>query len=141
MNSDLFLFPSNHVREVGDDPTALLALMIGPRVSGCWLHSLPLVDGGTASVSAQAWSLSGASGGAVKRNRGRSFGLIQSFIKRAFRHVFLFAFNDYLLDNYCGPRPGLGSEPTRQRACSYEVYMAGAEEGCGETQRGVRDRE
>lgn len=79
--------------------------------------------------------------GAVKRNRGRSFGLIQSFIKRAFRHVFLFAFNDYLLDNYCGPRPGLGSEPTRQRACSYEVYMAGAEEGCGETQRGVRDRE
>lgn len=130
MNSDLFLFPKNHVKEGGvGNLMALLALMSGQELSGCWLHMLFLTDGRTAVRLCLGFDCPcGHVKGGVKRNKRRVFGLVQSFSKHAFMDVFLLAAHTYLLSTYYGPGLVPGSELTSQNHYCREVYMAGADE-------------
>lgn len=65
MNSDLFLFPQNHVKEVGADSLpALLAFVTGCQERGSWRRTLSQ-GRETAILSARDGNISGHLGGAA----------------------------------------------------------------------------
>lgn len=137
MNSDLFLFPQNHVKEVGADN--LPAFVTGHQERGGWRHMLSQ-GRETAILSAQDGNVSGHLDRAA-RNEGEGLWSHTELYQSCVHMCVPSRVPQIPFIAYGESGSTLGSEPMGQRACSHDVYGAGMTRAMEDAQQRVRDRQ